>query len=77
MKHTFNVKTTAIVEYANLVEVSDEQIDEYRANNPEYAESTNEEIVQIMFYNSEVEMIDSYPMNWRDEQIISTKKYKY
>ena len=77
MEHSFIIKTVATVTYENWVEVSDEQIGEYRANNPEYAESTDEEIVQAMFYGNDVEVDDVVPVDWRNEKVISVDEYKY
>ena len=56
MGHAFVVKTVATVTYENWVEVTDEEIAEYRAHNPEYAESTDEEIVHIMYADGELEV---------------------
>ena len=77
MERSFIVKTVATVIYENWVEITDEEIDEYRANNPEYAESTDEEIVQVMYVNGELEVDDCNPIDWQDEQVINTSEYKY
>ena len=76
MWRSFNVKTVATVIYDNWVGISDEEINEYRANNPEYAESTDEEIVQTMYADGELEIDDSTPIDWHDEQVISIIEYK-
>lgn len=75
MEHSFIVKTVATVVYENWVEITDEEIDEYRANNPEYAESTDEEIVQIMYADGELEIDDSNPVDWQDEQVVEVRRY--
>ena len=77
MEHSYIIKTVATVVYENWVEVTDEEIAEYRERNPEYAESTNEEIVQVMYYDGEVEIDDSNPVDWQDEQVVSVDEYKY
>ena len=77
MERSFIVKTVATVVYENWVEVSDEQIDEYRANNPEYAESTDEEIVQVMYNDGELEVDDCSPVDWQDEQVVGVREDKY
>jgi hypothetical protein len=77
MERSFIVKTVATVIYENWVEITDEEIDEYRANNPEYAESTDEEIVQVMYADSEVSADECNPIDWQDEQVIGTYEYKY
>lgn len=75
MEHSFIVKTVTTVVYENWVEITDEEIDEYRANNPEYAESTDEEIVQIMYADGELEIDDSNPVDWQDEQVVEVRRY--
>ena len=77
MERSFIVKTVATVVYENWVEVSDEQIDEYRANNPESAESTDEEIVQVMYNDGELEVDDCNPVDWQDEQVVGVREDKY
>ena len=77
MERSFIVKTVATVVYENWVEITDEEIDEYRANNLEYAESTDEEIVEAMYADGELATNDCYPIDWQNEKIISTKEYKY
>ena len=77
MERSFIVKTVATVTYENWVEITDEEIGEYRANNPEYAESTDEEIVQTMYNDGEIEVDDCNPIDWQDEQVIGVSEYEY
>lgn len=77
MERSFIVTTVATVTYHNWVEITDEEIDEYRANNPEYAESTDEEIVQAMYNDGELEVDDCEPIDWQNEQVIGVSEYEY
>jgi hypothetical protein len=77
MERSFIIKTVATVVYNNWVGVTDEQIAEYKANNPEYANDTDEEIVQLMYYDGELDIDDSDPIDWQDEQVVSISEYKY
>lgn len=74
---SYIVKTVATVVYENWVEITDEEIAEYRERNPEYAESTDEEIVQIMYADGELEIDESNPIDWQDEQVIGIYEYVY
>ena len=77
MERFFIVKTVATVIYENWLTITDEEIDEYRASNPEYAESTDEEIVQVMYADGELEVDDCNPIDWQDEQVVGVNEYKY
>lgn len=74
---SYIIKTMATVVYENWVEVSDEDIDEYRATDPDYAELKDEEIVRMMFDDGEVEVDDSNPIDWYDEQVVDIREYSY
>jgi hypothetical protein len=75
MEHSFIVKTVATVTYENWVETTDEEISKYRERHPEYAESTDEEIVHIMYADGELEVDDCYPVDWRDERVAEVRRY--
>ena len=74
MERSFIVKTVATVFYENWVSITDEEIDEYRAHNPEYAESTDEEIVQTMYAEGELAADDCNPVDYCSEEVISTRE---
>ena len=76
MERSFIVKTVATVFYENYVSITDEEIDEYRAHNPEYAESTDEEIVQAMYSDGEVEIDDCNPVDYYSEEVIGVNEDK-
>lgn len=77
MERSFIVETVATVTYENWVVITDEEINEYRANNPEYAENTDKEIVQVMYANGELSTDECTPIDWQDEQVIGAYEYKY
>ena len=77
MEHSYKVETQSLVVYENWVEVSDEQINEYRASDPDYAELTNEEIVKLMYEDGELDIDDSQPIDWYDETVLNVYEYSY
>lgn len=73
MAKTFVVKTVAWTDYDNMVEVSEEELEEYRKD---YPLLTDEEIVGIMYMDGNVIRLDSVPTDWRAENVESVEKIK-
>ena len=73
MAKTFVVKTVAWTDYDNMVEVSEEELEEYRKD---YPLLTDEEIVGIMYMDGNVITLDSVPTDWRAENVESVEKIK-
>ena len=72
MAKTFCVRTHAMTYYDNLIQVDEEEMQEYRN---EYPDLTEEEIIAEMFADGNCEVIDATPTDWRDEMVYEVQKW--
>lgn len=64
MAKTFYVQTHAMTYYDNLIQVDEEEMQEYQNERPDL---TEKEIVAEMFADGNCVMLDATPTDWRDE----------
>lgn len=73
MAKTYLVCTTALVSYDNIVEVNEEEMEEYRKDIPNY---TDKEIIEEMFYDGNCIVKDCIPRDYRDETVCGLYEYE-
>ena len=74
MSKEFVVQTKAVVVYDNWVEVDEDDIEEYRATDPAYAELSDEDIVALMYSTGDVYPNTSEPIDWLAEEVMSARE---